>query len=46
MLESWKFRCQQQCLVKLHCAEVTGKLAALLEVTRQNTLVLLKLTNL
>ena len=30
-VESWQFRCQQQCLVKLHCAEVAGKLAALLE---------------
>ena len=38
--------CQQQCLVKLHCTEVAGKPAALLEDTRQNTLVLLKLTNL
>ena len=32
-------------LVKLHRAEVTGKPAALLVNTRQNTLVLLKLTN-
>ena len=44
LVENWKFRCQQQCLVQLHCAEVTGKPAALLENTRQNTLVLLKLT--
>ena len=39
-----KLRCQQQCFVKLHCAEVAGKLAAPLEDTRQNTHVLLKLT--
>ena len=45
-LESWNFRCQQQCLVKLHCAEAAGEPAALLENTRQNTLALLKLTNL
>ena len=32
---SWKFRCQQQCLEKLHCAEVAGKPAAQLEDTRQ-----------
>ena len=44
LVESWKFRCQQ-CLVRLHCAEVAGKPAAVLENTRQNTLVLLKLTN-
>ena len=31
LVESWTFRCQQQCHVKLHCAEVAGKLAALLE---------------
>ena len=30
--------CQQQCLVKLHCAEVAGKPAALLEDTRQRRL--------
>ena len=36
------FRCHQQCLVKLHCAEVAGKPAALLEDTRQNTLALLR----
>ena len=41
-----KFRCQQECLVKLHCAEVAGKPAASLEDTRQNTRVLLKLTSL
>ena len=35
LVESWKFRCQQQCLVKLHCAEVAGKPAAPLEDTRQ-----------
>ena len=46
LVESWKFRCQQQCLVKLHCAEATGKPAALMENTRQNTLLLLQLTNL
>ena len=45
LVESWKFRCQQQSLVKLHCAEVAGKLAAQLENTWQNMLVLLKLTN-
>ena len=44
-IESWKFRCQQQCLVKLHCAEVAGKHAARLEITRQSMLLLLKLTN-
>ena len=44
-LASWKFRCLQQCLVKLHFAEVAGKPAALLKNTRQNTLVLLKLRN-
>ena len=46
LVDSWKFRCQQQCFVKLRCAEVAGKPAAPLEDTRQNTLVLLKLTNL
>ena len=46
LVESWKFRCQQQCLVKLHCAQLAVRLGALLENTRQNTLVLLKLTNL
>ena len=25
LVERWKFRCQQQCLVKLLCAEVAGK---------------------
>ena len=38
LAESLKFRCQQQCLVKLHCAEVAGKPAALLENIRQNTI--------
>ena len=33
LVESWKFRCQQQCLVKLHCAEESGKPAAPLEDT-------------
>ena len=35
----------RQRLVKIHFAEVAGKLAVPLEDTRQNTLVLLKLTN-
>ena len=39
LVESWKFRCQQQCLVKLHFAEVEGKPVAPLEDTRQNTLI-------
>ena len=38
LVESWKFRCQQQCFVKPHCAEVAGKPAAPMEDTRQNTL--------
>ena len=42
LVESWKFRCQQQCLVKLS----TGKPVALLDNTRRNMLVLLKPTNL
>ena len=29
LVESWKFRCQQQCLVKFHCVELAGKPAAL-----------------
>ena len=33
LVESWKFRCKQRCLVKLHCAEVAGKPAALLKNT-------------
>ena len=36
LVESLTFRCQQQCLVKLHYAEVAGKLAAPLEDTRPN----------
>ena len=44
LVESWKFRCQQQCLADLTVIS-TGKPVALLEDTRQNTLVLLKLTN-
>ena len=44
-VESWNFRCQQQCLVKLHCAEVAKKPAASLENTKQNSSVLLNLTN-
>ena len=35
VIKSWKFRCQQQCLVKLHCAEVAGKPFAVLGNTRQ-----------
>ena len=46
LVESSKFRCQQRCLVKLQRDTVAGKVAAILENKRQNTLVLWKLTNL
>ena len=39
LVESWKFRCQPQCLVQETCRTQ-------LENTRQNMLVLLKPTNL
>ena len=45
-VESWKFRWQQECLVKLHCAEVAGKPARYWRTQDKNTLLLLKLTNL
>ena len=41
--ESWKFRCQQQCLAKTK--GVKGKLVALLMLARQNTHASLKPTN-
>ena len=34
LVKSWKFRCQQQCCAKIHCAEVAGKPAAPLEDTK------------
>ena len=35
LVESWKFRCQQEFLVKLCCAAIAGKPGAPLEDTRQ-----------
>ena len=45
LVESWEFRCQQQCLVKTKQI-AAGKPAAVLGNTRTNMLVLLKLTSL
>ena len=45
LVESWKFRCQPQCLANFNKA-CTKKLVAQLENTRQNMFVLLKPTNL
>ena len=45
LVESWKFRCQQQCLVK-HQQIAAGKSAAILGNTRPNMLVLSMPTNL
>ena len=45
IVESWRFRCQQQCLVRLQWI-AAEKPAAVLRKARQNTLVLLKPMNL
>ena len=45
LVESWKFQCQQQCLVEFNFIS-TGKPVAQVDNTRQNTLVLLKPVNL
>ena len=45
LVESWKFRCQQQCFVKHHYI-AAGKPAAVLGNTRPNVLVLSMPTNL
>ena len=44
-VKSWKFRCQPQCLARFNVRS-TGKLVALKRIARQNTLVLLRPTNL
>ena len=44
--KNWKFRCQPQCLVDFINIRSTGTPAAILENTRQNTLVSSELTNL
>ena len=46
LVESWKFRCQQQCLKDFNWKISTGKLVAKLDNTRRNVLVLLRPTNL
>ena len=45
LVENWKFRCQPQCHANFNVAS-TGKPVAQLEITRENTLVLLKPANL
>ena len=45
LVESWRFRCQQQCLVEFNI-KCTGKPVAQLDNTRRNMLVLLRPTNL
>ena len=45
LVESWKFRCQQQCLVEFNFNS-TGKFVAQLDNARRNMPALLKPTNL
>ena len=45
LVESWKFRCQQQCLVDFNIIS-TGKLVAQLDNTRRFMLLLLRPTKL